>query len=110
MSAKRPSPARPVRLVVSMPSPAALLAMATRFELQAADRDSLAVTLERTRVAAGRPRWVIRCGHLCLNRDASWRTEPQPSDRSEEFIDQTRFTLRQACLLWGRWCIDRVGG
>jgi hypothetical protein len=46
--------------------------------------------------------WVVLWRGDCLNRDLTWEYEPLPSNRSDEFLARTRFTLAEALALLGR--------
>lgn len=40
--------------------------------------------------------WAITNAGHCLNKDNQWEYEPLPSNRSDDFIERTRFTLNEA--------------
>ncbi len=40
--------------------------------------------------------WAIVSGPECWGRDGKWAYEPLPSNRDEEFVMRTRWTLREA--------------
>lgn len=41
--------------------------------------------------------WAVSIGQTCLNMFGEWEYEPQPSSRTDEFIERTRFaTLEEA--------------
>jgi hypothetical protein len=40
--------------------------------------------------------WVISYMGCCLGPDGEWEWEPQPSSRSDEFLERHRFTLDEA--------------
>ena len=46
-------------------------------------------------------RYAVKHLSRCLNRDGKWEMEPIPSERSDEFIERTRFgyweALQRAC-------------
>jgi len=44
----------------------------------------------------GTNQWVILYGCSILNANGGWEFEPLPSNRDEEFIARTRFTLDEA--------------
>jgi hypothetical protein len=46
--------------------------------------------------------WVALWRGDCLNRDLTWEYEPLPSNRSDEFLARTRFSLSEALTLLGR--------
>lgn len=43
--------------------------------------------------------FAIQSGSLVLNRDLEWCYEPLPSNRTEDFIKNTRFTFDEAVEL-----------
>jgi len=52
------------------------------------------VTVENT--WPGRDVWAVRKRPYCLTKDGEWTEEVSPSNRDEEFIKKTRFTLDEA--------------
>ena len=44
----------------------------------------------------GNDTWAITNIGTCLNRDGHWEYEPRPSNRTDEFLKRTRFTLNEA--------------
>jgi hypothetical protein len=47
----------------------------------------------------GRSTWVITHHNRCLTRDGEWANETLSSNRTEEFIMRSRFTLEEATEL-----------
>ena len=41
--------------------------------------------------------YVVKDEPNVLNRDGKWEYEPMPSNRTEEFIERTRFSMIEAC-------------
>jgi len=50
----------------------------------------------RDRKEDGTVLWAICDGPFCLSTDIQWEYERSPSNRPEEFLARTRFTLREA--------------
>jgi hypothetical protein len=44
------------------------------------------------------PGWVVCSFSQVLNKDGYWECEPQPSSRTEEFRERTRFVSPQVAL------------
>lgn len=44
----------------------------------------------------GQGRYAITDGHCCLGRDGEWDYEPLNSERTDEWLDEHRFTLEEA--------------
>jgi len=60
------------------------------------------------RTKYGEDQWkVYRKGQICLNKDGDWEWESLPSERSDEFLERTRYTLEEATeaivKLFARW-------
>jgi hypothetical protein len=41
--------------------------------------------------AAGHGRWAVRNSGYCLNKSGTWEYEPQPSSRTDEWLDTVRW-------------------
>lgn len=71
-----------------------LLSLATRFEMGDYRHPAWRVVVERR--DPEKDVWAILDGGNCRRRDGKWELERLPSNRTEEFIEQTRFTLDEA--------------
>ena len=50
----------------------------------------------------GKDSWAITNIGNCYAKEGGWEHEPLPSNRSNEFIARTRFTLEEACKITKR--------
>jgi len=71
-------------------TPEHMLSLATQFTFHVPGRGSLQIEKR------GEDSWVILDGREVLDRHGNWRYEPLPSNRTDEFIAETRFTLEDA--------------
>lgn len=70
------------------------------------DREQ-SITLE-PRGYAGEDRWAIKDGDHCYNRRTKrWEYEMRPSERSDRFLQDTRYTLAEARPLIARLVYER---
>lgn len=44
----------------------------------------------------GSRKWVVTQGGNCLRKDGDWEWEASPSNRSEEFVQMTRWDSKEA--------------
>lgn len=84
--------------VASLIEAADLLATATSFEINR-DKFTGGVTVERRQQLSGPDRWAVVDGRAVLNTDGEWEYEPLPSNRTDEFLLRTRFSLEEALKL-----------
>lgn len=57
--------------------------------------DNHSITIYNT--LPGKDVWAIRKGdNMCLSRDGKFEYEPMPSERTEQFFKNNRFTLDEA--------------
>lgn len=72
------------------------------FPYWTAEYEERCITLE-SRGHAGEDRWAILDGHHCYNRRTRrWVYEMRPSERSEQFLQDCRYTLAEARPLIAR--------
>ncbi len=69
-----------------------------RRQLSAASEFSLGerITIQRRRQRDGTKKWSVNDSGCVLNSDGKWECEPSPSNRTDDFIATTRFTLEEA--------------
>lgn len=74
---------------------------ATRFDLGTCVFHKRKVLIESRDQIDGARLWVIFMDGWVLRKDAEWEWEPFPSDRTHEFLSQTRFkTKEEAYDFW----------
>ena len=73
----------------------ARLAMAVRFDWPEYKDLHFRVAIE----SRGDGKWAIINGGMCWTRDGEWEYESMPSNRTDEFIARTRYTLEEAFKL-----------
>ena len=71
----------------------------SRYVLLADARGRADAFLER-RGIYDEDRWAISDRGAVLNNLLEWEWEPLPSSRDDEFLERTRFTMKEALLLW----------
>lgn len=59
----------------------------TRFSNDSPNQDTWSARVE----AAGFDRWAVRNGSRCLSKALTWDYEPQPSSRTDEWLDEHRW-------------------
>lgn len=85
-----------------MLTPDQWLQKATIFELGTCPIHARPVKIEERRNAHnGEIKWCVKMHEWCLGKDAEWYWEPTSSNRSEEFVNNTRFdTPDEAHTFW----------
>ena len=68
----------------------------TSFRFSTADQEEFSVEHRATAENLDADRWAILLGRECYTRNGEWIWEPQPSSRTEEFYQATRYTLVEA--------------
>ena len=48
----------------------------------------------------GRRKWVLKMHEWVLGKDANFHREPMPSNRTDEFIENTRFNSPDECYFF----------
>jgi|GEM_PF-2936874 len=48
-------------------------------------------SVDRARQQSGAVQWAVRRDGMVLNKQGEWETEPQPSNRSDDFLERCRF-------------------
>ena len=54
----------------------------------------------------GEETWAVTSAGACLSRDGTWDHEPHSSSRTEEWLNEHRFTLDEAFRLARGWIND----
>ena len=79
------------------------LVVSVYFLVEPSPEYPLSWTLESAYQLTGPPKWAIRHGGDCLNRDGDLEYEPLPSSRDADFMRRCRFaTAEEALAVWGR--------
>lgn len=66
-------------------------------------------SVDRARQQSGVVLWAVRRDGLVLNQQGDWETEPQPSNRSDDFLERCRFDSSGQAITAARAAIT-VGG
>jgi hypothetical protein len=80
-----------------------LLALATKFELLSYKHEPrpglMTLTVCRRSLMQSPPSWaIVGDDNFCLNRDGGWEYESSPSNRTEDFIERTRWSDLRECV------------
>jgi hypothetical protein len=56
------------------------------------------VVIERCAQLDGSDKWAIRSRGMCMRKDGSMEFEPRPSNRTDEFLERTRWNSMQEAI------------